>query len=76
MSAPGCVITDCSKQMERSAEHYQERYSTESFVIETATKCTSSVFIMDELDVPPSIEELDRAINSLACSKAPYSDGI
>lgn len=63
-SASGCVITDCSKQMEKSAEHYQERYSAENVVTEKATECTPSVFMMDELDVLPSIEELGRAILS------------
>ncbi len=31
---------------------------------------------MEELDAPPSIEELNKSINSLAWGKAPGSDGI
>jgi len=31
---------------------------------------------MDELDSPPTIDELMKAIDSLACGKAPGSDGI
>ena len=32
--------------------------------------------VMEELDVPPSAEELSKAIDSLACGKAPGNDGI
>lgn len=31
---------------------------------------------MDELDSSPTTEELDKAIDNLACGKAPGSDGI
>ena len=31
---------------------------------------------MDELDIPPSKDDLIKAIDSFACSKAPGSDGI
>ena len=32
--------------------------------------------ILEELDIPPSVEELSKAIDSLACGKAPGKDGI
>ncbi|XP_037774604.1 uncharacterized protein LOC119571296, partial [Penaeus monodon] len=31
---------------------------------------------MEELDAPPSVDELSKAIDSLACGKAPGKDGI
>ncbi|XP_047480553.1 uncharacterized protein LOC125033187 [Penaeus chinensis] len=68
-SAAGDIITDCSNQMERWAENYQELYSRENVV-------TASLPVIEELDVPPSVVELSKAIDSLACSKAPGKDGI
>ena len=32
--------------------------------------------VLKELDIPPSVEELSKAIDSLACGKAPGKDGI
>ena len=34
------------------------------------------MYIMDELDVQPTFEELNEAIDSLACGIASGSDGI
>ena len=31
---------------------------------------------MEELDTPPTLEELSKAIDSLVCGKAPGKDGI
>ena len=62
--------------MERWAEHYQELHSRESTVTDSAVKSTCTLPILEELDVPPSVEELSKAINSLACGKAPGKDGI
>ncbi|XP_076035995.1 uncharacterized protein LOC143021958 [Oratosquilla oratoria] len=75
-TASGDTITDRGKQMERWAEHYQELYSREN-VVSTATveKC-KALPLMEELDVPPSIDELGKAIDSLASGKAPGNDGI
>ncbi|XP_037804507.1 uncharacterized protein LOC119598887 [Penaeus monodon] len=59
-STAGDIITVCSKQMERWAEHYQELYSREN--------------VGREHRQPPY--ELSKAIDSLACGKAPGKDGI
>ena len=72
----GGVITDRSKQMERWAEHYQELYSRENIVTYTAIENTTPLPTMEELDAPPIIVELGKAINSLAYGKAPGSDSI
>ena len=70
------IITDQGKQMERWAKHYQELYSRESSFTDSAVKSTHSLPISEELDVPPSVEELSKTMDSLACGKAPGKDGI
>ena len=70
------IIIDWGKQMERWAEHYQELHPRESTFTESAVKSTCTLPILEELDVPPSVEELSKAINPLACGKAPGKDGI
>ena len=75
-STTGDIITDWGKQMESWAEHYQELYSWENTISDSAVKGTSTLPILEELDIPPSVEELRKAINSLACGKAPGKDGI
>ena len=75
-SAEGDIIKDPSKQMERWAEHYQELYSRETTVTNTALENTPPLPAMDELNEPPTIEELSKAIDSLASGKASGSDNI
>ena len=70
------IITDQSKQMERWAENYQELYSRENNVTDSAVRSTHALPILGELDIPSSVEELSYAINSPACSKDPGKDGI
>ena len=62
--------------MERLAEHYQELCLRENTIIDSAVESTCTLPILEELDVPPSVEELSKAIDSLACGKAPGKDGI
>jgi len=75
-SASGDIITDRGKQMERWAEHYQELYSRENVVSTAAVENTNALPVMEELDAPPSVDELRKAIDSLASGKAPGNDGI
>ena len=70
------TITDQGKEMERWAEHYQELYSRENTVTDSAVESTCTLPILEELDVPPSVEELSKAIDSLGWSKAPGKDGV
>lgn len=72
----GKVITDKIKQMERWVEHYSELYSRENIVATSALDVIDPLPIMVELDTEPTLAELSKAINSLACGKAPGIDGI
>ncbi|KAK4325144.1 hypothetical protein Pmani_004298 [Petrolisthes manimaculis] len=75
-SASGDIVTDRSKQMERWAKHYQELYTRENTITNAAIGNIDPHPIMKELDVPPSVEERSKAIDSLACGRVPGSDGI
>ncbi len=75
-SASGDIITDRDKQMERWGEHYQELYSTENIATITGVEKTKPLPVMEELDAPPSMEELSKAIDSQASGKTPGNDGI
>ena len=75
-SKTGETITDQAEQMKRWAEHYQELYSRENIVTDKAREGTEVLPTMDELDAQPTIEELEKALDSLASGKAPGKDGI
>lgn len=75
-SAAGDIIKDRGKLMKRWAEHYQQLYYRENIITDTAIGSISLLPVMNELYVPPSVGEPRRAINSLACGKAPVNDGI
>jgi hypothetical protein len=75
-STTGEQITDVNKQMERWVEHYSELYTRNTTVSEGALDAIECLPIMEELDTQPTMEELSKAIDSLAPGKAPGSDGI
>ena len=53
-----------------------ELYSRENSVVDSALDATESLPIMEDLNAEPTLEELSKAIDSLACGKAPETDGI
>ena len=75
-SATGEVITDQGWQMERWVEHYSDLYSRENTVTPSALGAIKCMPIMEELDAEPTMDELSKAIDSLAAGKAPGSDSI
>ena len=75
-SSSGAIITDKGQQMERWVEHYSDLYSRENTVSPAALDIIQCLPTMDELDSEPSVEDLSKAIDSLASGKAPGNDGI
>ena len=72
----GEIITDQVKQLERWVEHYLELYATQNVVAANALDSLPNLTVMNELDSPPTQEELSKAIDSLSCGKAPGNDCI
>ena len=70
-SKSGEVITD-----QAEIEHYLELYATLNTVASTALKDIPDMPPMEELDATPTLEELSKAIDTLARGKAPGNDGI
>ena len=62
--------------MEIRVEHYSDLYSRENTMSPVAPDGIECLPTMDELDSEPSVEELSKAIDSLASGKAPGNDGI
>ena len=75
-SKTGEVITDRDKQMGRWVEHYLEIYSRENSVTQEALDAIEELPVLEELDCEPTKEELSKAIDALACGKAPGEDSI
>ena len=60
--------------MGRWVDHYLELYSTENTVSDDASIPVLSV--MEELDVEPTMNELEKAIDAVSTGKAPGNDAI
>ncbi|CAE1312642.1 unnamed protein product [Acanthosepion pharaonis] len=72
----GKVITDQCNQLECWVEHYLELYATQNVVTDAALDALPSLPAMEELDAPPSAEDLRKAIDCLSCGRAPGRDRI
>ena len=75
-SSIGEVIMDRGHQLERWVEHYPDIYSRENIVSPSALDAVECLPTTGKLDTEPTLEELSKAINSLASGKAHGSDGI
>ena len=62
--------------MDRWVEHYLELYSTENMVSVDAIYSNPVLSVMEELDVEPTMDELEKAIDALSTGKAPGNDAI
>ena len=72
----GDIITDWAKQIERWGEHYKELYSRENIVTDAAVESIILLPVMADFDGLPSVDELRKAINGLACVKTLGNDDI
>ena len=75
-SKTGEVITDRGKQMRRWVEHYLELYSRENSVTQEALDAIEELPVLEELDSEPTMEEIGKSIDALACGRAPGEDNI
>ena len=66
----GETISDWSQQLDRLVEHYLELCATQNEVSRSKLDSVPDMPIMEELDVLPTIEKLDKAINVLVSGKA------
>ena len=72
----GNTITDKDQQMTRWAEHYGEVLGSKTVVKEEALQAVTKLPCMEELDEPPTIEELSKEIDNLQSRKAAGMDAI
>ena len=76
-SADGHVLlTDKTSILSRWSEHFQTLFSAERVVQDSAILHIPQLPIREELDEPPSMEELTKAIEQLKSHKAAGVDGI
>ncbi|XP_066302904.1 uncharacterized protein [Branchiostoma lanceolatum] len=75
-STTGEEITDKKLQMERWVEHYSDLYSRQNTVSPSALDAIECLPTMDEQDAEPTLDELNKAIDSLSTGKAPSIDAI
>ena len=69
------TITNQSEQLQHWVEHYLGLYSNQNIVKDAALNTLPSLTVMEELDNPPTLEDLSKTIDCLTCSKALGKDG-
>lgn len=72
----GKTISDKSKQLVRWVEHYVELYFTDNIVSQSVLDVIERLPKMPELDNPPTLQDVSRAIDKLQPWKSPGKDGI
>ena len=70
------LITDKEKILERWAEHFNNVLNRPSTISEEAINRLPQVPTNLSLDVPPTLDEISKAINLLSSGKAPGEDAI
>lgn len=70
------LLIDRSQILDRWAEHFDSVLNRPSSINEAAINRLPQVEINKELDLPPTTEEVTKAINQLSCGKAPGADAI
>ena len=67
------LITDKNKIVERWEEHFDDVLNRPSSMNDAAIQCLPQKAINPELDIPPSEDEVAKAIKQMSCGKAPGS---
>ena len=75
-SQSGNIISDKTKQLERSVELYSELYSRENTVSQSALDAIERFTTLQKLDDSPSFEDVSKAIDQLLSGKASGKDCI
>lgn len=77
LSSDGHVLSELPDQLDRWVEHYSSLYSQEVAADVPAIEAAiPQMPVMDDLDLPISRAEIERAIRSLQLNKSPGVDGI
>ena len=75
-SKEGLVLSGRQKQMERWVEHYLDIYSSAFILQQQTLDEVPQSPILDQLDLPPTTEELVSAIEAATIGKSPGQDAI
>ena len=75
-SKEGVLLTDPSKVLDRWAEHFQGVLNQDSEFDMSVLDELPQYNVDPELDILPTLEEVQKAIKQLSTGKAPGSDGI
>ena len=70
------LIIDKNKIVERWAEHFDGVLNQPSSINDAAIECLPQAAINPDLDIPPSEDEVAKAIKQMSCGKAPGPDAI
>ena len=70
----GDIISDKTKQIKRWVEHHSKLYSKENTISQSALDAIERLTILQELDDPPSFEDVSKAIDQLFSEKASDKD--
>ena len=77
LSADGStLITEKSRILERWAEHFDAVLNRPSHINEEAINRLPQVDIIHEMDTPPTLPEVEKAIHQLFSGKAPGAGAI
>ncbi len=69
-------LTEKSQILKRWAEHFDAVLKNSSHICEEVINRLPQVTVNDDLDMPPTLSEVDKAINQLSNGKAAGADAI
>ena len=75
-SKEGSILRTREEQMQRWTEHYSDIYSRQYHIPEDTLSGIPQLPVLEELDITPTREELETAIDSASVGKSPGQDGI